>query len=82
MVDLFSSYKIKNVSFKNRIVMPPMVIGWSDNSGSIYDDHIEYYKKRAKGGCGLIILEAHSITKDGSPSIIAARYAKEDSNLM
>ena len=65
MVDLFSNLRIKNLSFKNRIAMPPMVIGWSDNSGLISDDHIQYYERRAKGGCGLIILEAHSITKDG-----------------
>lgn len=65
MVDLFSKISIKNLTFKNRIVMPPMVIGWSDNSGLISDDHIQYYERRAKGGCGLIILEAHSITKDG-----------------
>ena len=65
MADLFTKISIKNISFKNRIVMPPMVIGWSDNSGNISDDHIDYYKKRAKGGCGLIILEAHSITKNG-----------------
>lgn len=28
MVDLFSNPKIKDISFKNRIAMPPMVIGW------------------------------------------------------
>ena len=65
MIDLFSKISIRNINFKNRVVMPPMVIGWSDNSGNISDGHIEYYKKRAKGGCGLIILEAHSITKNG-----------------
>lgn len=65
MADLFNKISIKNINFKNRIVMPPMVIGWSDNSGNVSDDHVDYYKKRAKGGCGLIILEAHSVTKNG-----------------
>jgi NADPH2 dehydrogenase len=65
MVSLFTKISIRNVNFKNRIVMPPMVIGWSDNNGDISDEHVSYYKKRAEGGCGLIILEAHSITKNG-----------------
>ena len=65
MANLFSKISIKNVTIKNRIVMPPMVIGWSDNSGIITEEHIKYYEKRAKGGCGLIILEAHSVDKEG-----------------
>jgi NADPH2 dehydrogenase len=65
MTDLFTKISIKNIHFKNRIVMPPMHIGWADNNGNISDDHIDYYKKRAEGGCGLIILEAHSVTKNG-----------------
>ncbi len=65
MVNLFSAISIKNIAIRNRIVMPPMVIDWSDNSGIITKEHIKYYERRAMGECGLIILEAHSIRKVG-----------------
>ena len=45
-----------------------MVLDWSDNSGIITEEHIKYYQRRARGGCGLIILEAHSIDRDGRHS--------------
>lgn len=60
------SYSLKNVTIKNRIVMPPMVcFGWSSDTGLATEAHIEHYENRAKGGAGLIILEAHAVTKEG-----------------
>lgn len=53
--------KIGSLVIKNRIVMPPMVTEYADNDGYITVKHIDYYGKRAKGGCGLIIVEASCI---------------------
>jgi NADPH2 dehydrogenase len=69
MADLFSPISIKAVKIKNRIVLPPMVrFGWSDKKGFVSDKHINHYSQIAKGGAGLIIIEALAVAKDGKLS--------------
>jgi NADPH2 dehydrogenase len=66
MSDLFSEINIRNVTIKNRIVMPPMVcIGWAGEDGLVTGKHIEHYEARAKGGVGLIIVEATCVSVNG-----------------
>lgn len=66
MVNLSSEIKIKQALIKNRIVMPPAVcFGWSDNRGFVTEEHVEHYGNIAKGGSGLIVVEATCINKDG-----------------
>lgn len=67
MEKLFSEFNIKNVKMKNRICIPPMVIGFS-NDGSVTPENIERYKKLAQGGAGLIIQEATCVNSDGKLS--------------
>lgn len=49
---------------KNRIVMAPMVtFSFQGDNGSYYGkQHIEHYTQRAKGGAGLIIVQATQVT--------------------
>lgn len=69
MTDLFSTISIKGVKIKNRIVFPPMVRSrWSDINGLVSDKHIKHYSQIAKGGAGLIIIEALAVAKDGKLS--------------
>lgn len=66
MPSLFSQAEIDHIPVKNRIVMPPMVcFGWTDDSGMVSQQHIRHYEARAKGGTGLVILEATCINKNG-----------------
>ncbi len=66
MNDLFSPIKIKNTIIKNRIVMPPMVcFGFGEDDGLVTEKHLRHYEARAKGGAGLIIIEATCIDKKG-----------------
>lgn len=64
MQRLFSSYKIKNLELKNRICVPPMVVGLTED-GYVTQENIERYKALANGGPGLIIQEATCINIDG-----------------
>ena len=49
---------------RNRIAIPPMVcFHWSDDSGMVTEKNIRHYEELAKGGAGLIIVEATAITK-------------------
>jgi 2,4-dienoyl-CoA reductase-like NADH-dependent reductase (Old Yellow Enzyme family)/thioredoxin reductase len=59
--NIFRPLKVKNMTIKNRIVMPPMGTNFAGQNGEINEDHIKYYEQRAKGGAGLIIIENVSV---------------------
>ena len=54
---------IRGKKIKNRIVMPPMFCFTftGDNGGMYGEQYVEHYTKRAKGGTGLIIVQATSV---------------------
>ena len=53
---LFASFALKSLHTDNRIVMAPMTRGMSpDNKPT--DASVDYYRRRAAGGVGLIITE-------------------------
>ena len=63
---LFSPFTIKDVTFKNRIVMAPMCMYSSHNEdGHIQNWHRTHYTSRAVGQVGLIIVEATAVTAQG-----------------
>ncbi|MSS44314.1 NADH:flavin oxidoreductase [Anaerosalibacter bizertensis] len=63
---LFKPQKIKNLEIKNRIVLPPMVcFGFAEDNGFVSEKNINHYESIAKGGTGLVIVEATSVDKDG-----------------
>ena len=59
--NIFRPLKVKNMTIKNRIIMPPMGTNFAGQNGEINEDHIKYYEQRAKGGTGLIIVENVSV---------------------
>ncbi len=65
MSKLFSPFSIRNVSFKNRIVMAPMCMDMADSAGNAKDFHVIHYATRAIGGVGLIIIEATAVESCG-----------------
>ncbi len=59
-----NTIKIKNITLKNRIAIPPMVcFHWTDDNGYVTEKNIKHYTSLAEGGAGLIIVEATAITK-------------------
>ena len=54
MKKLYTPFKINKLELKNRVIMSPMSVGHTVD-GFITDDTIEFYKRRAEGGVGLII---------------------------
>jgi NADPH2 dehydrogenase len=63
---LFSEIPIGNVKIKNRIVMPPMVcLGYTNADGMVTEKNRRHYEERARGGVGLIIVEATCINPSG-----------------
>lgn len=55
---LISPTKIGNLQLKNRMVMPPMETNYAYGDGSVTDRLVAYHEERARGGVGLIIVEA------------------------
>jgi len=58
---LFQPGKIGKMEVKNRIVMTPMITETADKGGYVSQRTIDYYSERAKGGVGLIVVEASCV---------------------
>lgn len=63
---LLEPIKIKNTTFKNRVVMPPMCMySVEKHDGFLTDFHFAHYINRALGGVGYIIVESTAIVPEG-----------------
>ena len=65
MNKLFNEIRIKNMTVKNRIAMPPMRMYCAGEDGKVAPWHVLHYATRAVGGAGLIIVEATGICPEG-----------------
>lgn len=63
---LFQPGRIGTLEIDNRLVMPPLVT-WSAPDASITDAHVAFYRERAEGGVGLVIVQATGVHPDGRP---------------
>ena len=57
MPDLLTPLEFSGLTLRNRIVMPPMWSGQASEDGEVTDAIVEYHRKRAAAGCGLVIVE-------------------------
>jgi len=64
MPHLFSPLKIKNIEFKNRIVVSPMC-EYSSEDGFASDWHLVHLGSRAIGGAALVMTEAIAVSPEG-----------------
>ena len=62
---LFSPYKLRGTTFKNRIVLPPMCQWLSDAQGAVLPYHLAHYGQRAIAGTAMIIVEAPAVEERG-----------------
>jgi len=60
---LFEPYQLGTASLRNRIAMAPMT-RMKSPGGMPRDDVAAYYRRRAEGGCGLIISEGTTVAHD------------------
>ena len=64
MAHLFSPLKIKNIEFKNRIMVSPMC-EYSSTDGFANDWHLVHLGGFAVGGASLVITEATGVSPEG-----------------
>ena len=70
MSALFNELQVGKTTIKNRIVVPPMVcFKYSDDQGFVSEGHVAHYEALAKGGAGLIIVEATCVLPEGRLSM-------------
>lgn len=62
---MLSPIKIGKMHVKNRFVVPAMATNYCDHNGYATDRYIEYHKRKAQGGWGLIITENYAVASEG-----------------
>lgn len=66
MINLFTPLKIKELTLKNRVVLPPLVrFSMVEKDGFVTEGLLEWYKDIAEGEVGMIIVEASCICENG-----------------
>src|ERR1019366_1081599 len=68
-MNLFDSFQIRDISFRNRIAVSPMC-EYSSEDGFANDWHLVHLGARAVGGAGTVLTEATAVVPEGriSPS--------------
>ncbi|RYX81665.1 NADH:flavin oxidoreductase/NADH oxidase [bacterium] len=64
MSDLFSQYILKGATLRNRIVVSPMC-QYMAREGEVNEWHRAHYATLARGGSGLVIVEATAVSPEG-----------------
>lgn len=59
------SLEVAGITLRNRIVLPPIVVFWADETGFVTDEHVAHYRRRAEGGVGLVVVEATAVLAEG-----------------
>lgn len=62
---LFTPGKVGSLELPNRIVFAATSSELADQDGFVGDDLVEYYAERARGGAGLLVLEATYVEQEG-----------------
>ena len=64
MSALFQPYTLKDVTLRNRIAIPPMC-QYMAVDGVVNEWHQTHYASLARGGAGLVIVEATAVAPEG-----------------
>jgi len=64
MSALFQPFSLKDITLRNRIAVPPMC-QYSATDGVVNDWHVANYTAQARGGAGLVIVEATAVAPEG-----------------
>jgi 2,4-dienoyl-CoA reductase-like NADH-dependent reductase (Old Yellow Enzyme family)/thioredoxin reductase len=62
---VFQPCRIGGLALKNRLAMSQMTMNYATEEGMVTDKLIAYYRERAKGGIGLILVEGTYFTPEG-----------------
>ena len=78
---LFSPWRIRRTAIANRVVFPPTCPTWVNGGGVLTDMATEYYRERARGGVGLIIIGASHVHADSLAAPLLTPQLYTDDNI-
>ena len=70
---LFSPFKIKDLSLKNRISMAPTYLGYANQGGTVSELTLDHYKEMASSGAAMVVVENAAVNEAGSGSSFTIR---------
>ena len=62
--------KVGNLTFKNRIMFPPLTTGYEERDGSIGERSLNFYERLAKGGAAYVVIGDVAPVRTASPSFM------------
>ena len=65
---LFEPIKIRDMELRNRVILPAMGTRMANEKSEVTQRLVDYHEARAKGGCGLNIVEVSSVHTPSAPS--------------
>ena len=65
---LLQPIQVGNLTFKNRIMFPPLTTGYEERDGSIGPRSLAFYKRLAQGGCSYIVIGDVAPVRTASPT--------------
>ena len=61
--------KVGNLTFKNRIMFPPLTTGYEERDGSIGERSLNFYERLAKGGAAYVVIGDVAPVRTASPTL-------------
>jgi len=75
---LLEPIKVKDITIRNRVAMPPMDTHLGNPDGTVSDKIIQYYGLRAKGGVGIIYVEGTAIHQLAKATMYMMKIDSDD----
>lgn len=69
---LFEPIKIRDMELRNRVILPAMGTRMANEKSEITERLVNYHEARAKGGCGLNIVEVAAVHTPSAPANFVA----------
>ncbi|MDY6791964.1 MAG: FAD-dependent oxidoreductase [Thermodesulfobacteriota bacterium] len=74
---LFTAFRFKGLTLKNRIVLPALASFLLDDDGAVTEKAVNHYRLRAAGGPAMVITEACAVSREGIVSPNQARISHD-----
>ena len=68
---LLEPIKVGKLTFKNRIMFPPLTTGYEERDGSIGDRSLSFYERLAKGGTAYVVIGDVAPVRTASPTPVS-----------
>ena len=65
---LLEPIKVGNLTFKNRIMFPPLTTGYEERDGAIGERSLNFYERLAKGGAAYVVIGDVAPVRTASPT--------------